>query len=88
MARLLVTSPTNAAAQHHLDAVYNLEQARRLGKEQGEKRRQELRAWIEEGGMKGMKPQVGKGKGQPKPPDDALDAQQMEEAIHDLDKAP
>lgn len=83
-----MTSPTNAAAQHHLDAVYNLEQARRFGKEQGERRREELRAWIAEGGMKGMGSQIGKGRSKPKPPDDVLDAQQMEEAIDDFENAP
>ena len=84
MARTLVTSPTTAAAQHHLDAVYNLEQARKRAREQGEQRRQELRAWIEEGGMKGMGSHIGKGKTRSKPPDDALDAQQTEEVLNDL----
>ncbi|KAF8320064.1 hypothetical protein DL93DRAFT_1927280 [Clavulina sp. PMI_390] len=83
-ARAFVTSPSTAAAQHHLDAAYNLEQARRRGKEQGELRRQELRAWIEEGGMQGMGAQIGKGRTRTKPPDDALDAQRVENAVQDL----
>lgn len=85
MARALVTSPTVSAAQHHIDAVYNLEQARKLAKEQGETRRQELRAWVEEGGMKGMGSNIGKGRGKSAPPDDALDAQQTEEVLSELD---
>jgi len=87
MARAFVTSPTVAAAQHHLDAAYNLEQARRQGKEQGEKRRQELRAWIEEAGMKGMGSHIGKGRTKIKPPDDALDAQEVDDVMCKLERA-
>lgn len=89
MARALVTSPTVAAAQHHLDAVYNLEQSRRLAKEQGEARRQELRAWIDEGGMRGMGTRIGKGQraAKSKPPDDALDAREVEAAVSEMEGA-
>ena len=86
MARAFVTSPTVAAAHHHLDAAYNLEQARRHGKEQGKKRRQELRAWIEEGGMKGMGSHIGKGKTKMNPPDDALDAQEVNDVMFKLER--
>jgi hypothetical protein len=68
-----------AAAQHHVNAVYNLEEARRRGKEHGKKRRQELRDWVEEGGMSGMGSSIGKGRkeaswNKQRPPDSALDA--------------
>lgn len=86
MARAFVTSPTIAAAQHHLDAAYNLEQARRHGKEQGEKRRQELRAWIEEGGMKGMASHIGKGRSNVRAPDEALDAQEVDDVMYKLER--
>lgn len=45
-----------------MEARQNLEDARRGGKERGEARRQELRRWIEEGGMKGLGSEIGHGK--------------------------
>jgi ABC-type multidrug transport system ATPase subunit len=59
--RMLYISPTTVAAHKHLEARQNLEDARRLGKERGEARRQELRKWIEEGGLKGVRSDVGHG---------------------------
>lgn len=59
--RLIYISPTTIAARHHDEARLNLEEARRLGKEHGEERRQELRKWIDEGGMKGFGVHIGHG---------------------------
>lgn len=83
-----------AAAQSHVDAAFNLEEARRGGKEQGEKRRQELRTWIEEGGMRGMGSGIGKGNikqrgesgmdGSRRPPDSVLDATAVEAITDEL----
>lgn len=60
--QIIYVSPTRSAAYLNIEARNNLEQARRAGKEHGEKRRQELKKWVEEGGMKGMGTEIGHGK--------------------------
>jgi len=65
--RLLYISPTSIAARHHDEARFNLEEARRLGREHGKERRKELRKWIDEGGMKGFGANIGHGGPRPSP---------------------
>jgi hypothetical protein len=58
---MLYISPTTVAAQKHIEARQNLEEARRMAKERGETRRLELRKWVEDGGMKGFGADIGHG---------------------------